>query len=97
MGCGEAERLTPSRADTSVAREGVAAQGDMRPWRASVESLPSAIRSGGAGRVATDADEVGGAALLPPKAASFVSAEGGKRAGFFQGQTMAVLGLVDRG
>ena len=89
MGCGEAKLLTPSRAETSVAREGVAAQGDKRPWRASVESLPSAIRSGGAGRVATDADDVGGAALLPAGAAS--------AAGIFQGQPMAVSGCVDRG
>ena len=61
----------------------------MRPRRASEESLPSAIRSGGAGRVATDADDVGGAALLPAGAAS--------AAGIFRGQTMAVSGLVARG
>ena len=67
----------------------MAAQDEMRPRRASEESLPSAIRSGGAGRAATNADDVGGAALLPAGAAS--------AAGFFQDQTMAVSGLVDRG
>jgi hypothetical protein len=63
--CGEAEHLSPVRTEAP----GVAAQGEMRPWRASEESLPAAIRSGGGG-AAPDADGVGGAALLSTKAAS---------------------------
>mmetsp|Transcript_53921 Transcript_53921/g.128474 ORF Transcript_53921/g.128474 Transcript_53921/m.128474 type:complete len:286 (-) Transcript_53921:209-1066(-) len=66
VGSGEAEHLSPVRTEAP----GVAAQGEMRPWRASEESLPAAIRSGGEGGAAPDADGVGGAALLSAKAAS---------------------------
>ena len=85
VGCGEAERLSLSR---NVTR-GLATQDEMRPWRASEDSLPYAVRSVGSGRVASDAEGVGADALLPPRAAS--------AAGIFKVQTMAVLGLVDRG
>jgi len=62
--------------------------GEMRSWRASEESLPSATRSGGAGRVLSDAEGVEAAALLPTTAAS--------AAGICRSQPMAVLRLVVR-
>jgi hypothetical protein len=78
--------VSPLREDA----QGMAAQDEMRPRRVSEESLPSAIRSGGAGRVASDAQGVGAAARMLAKAADAAVM-------FFQVQTMAVSGLVDRG
>ena len=63
---GEAEHLSPLRTEAP----GLATQVEMRPWRASEESLPAAIRSGGEGGAAPDADGVEGAALLSVNAAS---------------------------
>ncbi|KAJ1466429.1 hypothetical protein T484DRAFT_1861657 [Baffinella frigidus] len=54
----------------------VAAQGELRPWRVSKESLPGAIRSGEDDGAAPDSNGVGGAALLSAKAASALATHG---------------------